>query len=141
MHPTCSSKTILLFVCLILITSACATQPKPIKKHITTTTTQTTVYEFEGNASWYGRDFQGKRTASGERFNMHAMTAAHRTLPFGTEVEVTYPTTGKSTKVRINDRGPYSKKRVIDLSYAAAKAIGLIKAGHGWVVVRVLEAD
>lgn len=122
----------------LLVMTGCATQPKHTTKHPITETTQAHLYEFSGYASWYGQAFQGKKTASGERFNMNALTAAHRTLPFGTEVEVTYPTTGKSTKVRINDRGPFTKKRVIDLSYAAAKAIGLIKAGHGWVEARVV---
>ncbi len=123
---------------LLLITAGCASQPKHTTKRPSPAATKGFAAEFEGYASWYGKAFHGKRTASGERFSMTAFTAAHRTLPFGTEVEVYYPVTGKSTKVRINDRGPYSKKRVIDLSYAAAKAIGLIKAGHGWVEVRVV---
>lgn len=74
-------------------------------------------------ASWYGPGFHGRRTASGERFNQHAMTAAHRTLPFGTRVRVTH---GKrSVIVRINDRGPWVKGRVIDLSKAAARRLGI----------------
>lgn len=73
-------------------------------------------------ASWYGPGFHGRKTASGERFNQHAMTAAHRSLPFGTKVKVTYK--GKSVIVRINDRGPFIKGRTIDLSKAAARAIG-----------------
>lgn len=73
-------------------------------------------------ASWYGPGFQGKRTASGERFNQHAMTAAHRHLPFGTLVRVTHK--GRSVTVRINDRGPFIRGRTIDLSKAAARRIG-----------------
>lgn len=87
----------------------------------------------EGIASWYGQAFQGRRTASGEKFDMHMMTAAHRKLPFNTEVKVTYLKNGKSVTVRINDRGPYKEGRIIDLSYAAAKAIGLDIDGIGKV--------
>ena len=78
-----------------------------------------------GVASWYGPGFHGRKTASGERFNTHAMTAAHRTLPFGTRVRVTNERTGRSVVVRINDRGPFAHGRVIDLSKASAQAVGL----------------
>jgi len=78
-----------------------------------------------GQASWYGPGFHGRKTASGETFNTHEMTAAHRTLPFGTKVRVVNKRTGKSVVVRINDRGPYAHGRVIDLSKASAQAIGL----------------
>ena len=77
-----------------------------------------------GLASWYGPRFQGKRTASGERFDTSAMTAAHKTWPFGTKVRVKSVSTGKEVVVRINDRGPFIKGRIIDLSNAAAKALG-----------------
>ena len=86
-----------------------------------------------GVASYYGRRFHGRRTANGERFDMHAMTAAHRTLPFGSLVRVTSSRTGKSVVVRINDRGPFHGNRVIDLSTAAARTIGLIRSGTGRV--------
>ena len=76
-------------------------------------------------ASYYGQSFAGRRTASGERFNPSAMTAAHRTLPFGTRVRVTHARTGKHVVVRINDRGPFVKGRAIDLSSGAARAIGM----------------
>lgn len=78
-----------------------------------------------GAASWYGPGFQGRKTASGEIFNTNELTAAHRTLPFGTKVRVVNKRTGKSVVVRINDRGPYAHGRVIDLSRASAQAIGL----------------
>ena len=78
-----------------------------------------------GMASWYGPGFHGRRTASGERFNTNALTAAHRTLPFGARVRVVNQRTGRSVVVRINDRGPYLHGRVIDLSRAAAQTIGL----------------
>ena len=77
-----------------------------------------------GIASWYGPGFHGKTTASGERFNQNVMTAAHPTLKFGTMVTVTNQKTGRSVKVRINDRGPFVKGRIIDLSKAAAQRIG-----------------
>jgi rare lipoprotein A len=78
-----------------------------------------------GAASWYGPGFHGRKTASGERFNTHGMTAAHRTLPFGTRVKVTNEKTGRAVVVRINDRGPYAHGRIIDLSQASARAIGI----------------
>ena len=78
-----------------------------------------------GLASWYGPGFHGRRTANGERFNAHALTAAHKTLPLGTRVRVVNKRNGRSVVVRINDRGPYAHGRVIDLSQAAARAIGV----------------
>lgn len=86
-----------------------------------------------GRASWYGDRFQGKRTASGERFDKNALTAAHKTLPFGTLVRVRSVRNGREVVVRINDRGPFVKGRVIDLSQAAMKALGLSQRG----VIRV----
>jgi rare lipoprotein A len=82
-----------------------------------------------GTASWYGPGFHGQETASGETFDQHALTAAHRTLPLGTEATVTNLETGQSVQVTINDRGPYVKGRQLDLSQAAAKQIGLTKKG------------
>lgn len=78
-----------------------------------------------GQASWYGPGFHGRRTASGERFDTNAMTAAHRSLPFGTRVRVVNKHNGQSVVVRINDRGPYARGRVIDLSHASAQALGI----------------
>jgi rare lipoprotein A len=88
-----------------------------------------------GIASWYGRQFQGNRTASGERYDMFAMTAAHPTLPIPSYVRVTNTRDGRSVIVRINDRGPFLRDRVIDLSYAAATRLGLASAGSGEVEV------
>jgi rare lipoprotein A len=84
---------------------------------------------YRGKASWYGGKHHGGPTASGERFNKNAMTAAHRTFPMGTRVRVTNLKNGRSVVVRINDRGPYSKGRVIDLSEAAAQKLDMIEAG------------
>lgn len=91
-----------------------------------------------GNASYYGSRFHGRRTANGERFNMNAMTAAHKSLPFGTKVRVTNRRNGKSVVVRINDRGPYAHGRVIDLSKAAASRIGMIHSGTAPVQIDIL---
>jgi rare lipoprotein A len=91
-----------------------------------------------GMASWYGADFAGRRTASGERFDPRELTAAHRSLPFGTRVLVTELASGRSVVVRINDRGPFSRNRVIDVSEAAARRIGLIGAGQGKVSLALI---
>lgn len=93
-----------------------------------------------GIASYYGKKFAGRRTASGERFNPQHLTAAHKTLPFGTMVQVTNPRNGKSVSVRINDRGPYSHGRSIDLSRAAAEQIGLVAAGKGTVEMTIIDS-
>lgn len=90
----------------------------------------------EGQATWYGERHQGKRTANGERFDLNKLTAAHRTLPFGTRVRVVHLRTGKSVVVRINDRK--GKGGLIDLSKAAAKRIGLVKEGRTQVRLEVL---
>ncbi len=92
-----------------------------------------------GIASFYGRRFHGRLTANGERFNMRAMTAAHKTLPFGTMVRVTNPRNGRSVTVRINDRGPFIRGREIDLSRGAAEAIGMISRGHARVELEVVS--
>lgn len=94
-----------------------------------------------GIASWYGPGFQGRPTANGERYNQNALTAAHRTLPLGSEVQVTNVTNGKSVRVRINDRGPFVRGRVIDLSRGAAGRLGMVRRGTGRVRVQVLRRD
>ncbi len=91
-----------------------------------------------GLASWYGPGFHGRRTASGQRFNQYGLTAAHRSLPFGTKVKVTNIRNGRSAIVRINDRGPYSGRRIIDLSAGAARAIGMYNSGVGNVKLEIL---
>jgi rare lipoprotein A len=88
-----------------------------------------------GLASYYGREHDGRRTASGEIFDMNEMTAAHRTLPFGTRVRVTDLANGRQVTVRINDRGPFRRGRIVDLSYAAARKLGIV--GRGVARVRV----
>ncbi len=91
-----------------------------------------------GIASYYGRRFNGRKTANGERFNMRELTAAHKTLPFGSLVRVTNPRNGRAVTVRINDRGPFVKGRVIDLSRAAAREIGMISRGHARVELELV---
>lgn len=94
--------------------------------------------EYDGVASWYGPDFHGKKTSSGERYNMHALTAAHKTFPMNTIVKVENKKNGKSVIVRINDRGPFVGNRIIDLSEAAAANIGMIAEGTAPVRLTVL---
>lgn len=96
---------------------------------------------FVGIASWYGNPHHGRRTANGERYDKSAFTAAHRTLPYNTLVQVKNLENGKQVKVRINDRGPFANNRIIDLSYAAAEAIGMIRAGRARVRLEVLRKD
>ncbi|MCO6386791.1 septal ring lytic transglycosylase RlpA family protein [Aliihoeflea sp. 40Bstr573] len=91
-----------------------------------------------GSASWYGGQFHGRTTANGERYDMNELTAAHKTLPFGTKVRVTNERNGKAVVVRINDRGPFVGKRVIDLSRGAAQAVGMIDQGVARVKIEVL---
>ena len=92
-------------------------------------------------ASWYGEPFHGRLTASGERYDMHGFTAAHRSLPFGTRLKVTSAATGRSSVVTVNDRGPFIRGRHLDLSYGAAKEIGLTGEGVGRVAVEVMDRD
>ncbi|MGI8907308.1 MAG: septal ring lytic transglycosylase RlpA family protein [Candidatus Sumerlaeaceae bacterium] len=91
-----------------------------------------------GVASWYGRDFHGGKTANGERYDMNSMTAAHRSLPFGTLVKVTNECNGRECVVRINNRGPYLKGRILDLSKAAASQLGMVSRGVSRVQMQVL---
>ena len=98
-------------------------------------------YSETGLASWYGKSFQGKRTSSGERFDMHSMTAAHKELPMNTLLKVKNLENGRETIVRVNDRGPYSGKRIIDLSHSAAKTLKLARKGTAKVEITVLNAS
>ena len=117
-------------VALLAFITACATTSPPPPKAADV---------LQGVASWYGEEFAGRTTANGEIFDPLQLTAAHRTLPFGTVVDVTNPKTKQSVRVRVNDRGPYIGGRVIDLSYAAAQRIGLIEPGIGEVQIAVVK--
>ncbi len=98
-------------------------------------------YDRTGRASWYGAELHGRRTASGERFDMNGMTAAHPTLPMPTIVRVTNVATGQSALLRINDRGPFAGNRIIDVSRAAARALGFERQGAATVRVTVMKAE
>jgi rare lipoprotein A len=94
-----------------------------------------------GRASWYGREFQGRRTTNGERFNRFQYTCAHRTLPFGTRLRVTNPRTGKSVVVRVSDRGPYRHQRILDLAETAARPLDIVRLGAISVVAEVVAPE
>ncbi|MBD3241753.1 MAG: septal ring lytic transglycosylase RlpA family protein [Chitinivibrionales bacterium] len=114
--------------------------PKPRRKTPPRTKPQpSSRASFSGVASYYGPGFHGKQTANGERFDMHGMTAAHRTLPFGTRLRVTNRNNGKSVVVRVNDRGPFKKGRVLDVSYGAAKRLDMLGSGTAPVDAVILE--
>ncbi len=98
-------------------------------------------YSKKGIASWYGKKFHGHRTSSGETYNMYAMTAAHKTLPLPTYVRVTHLENGKSVIVKVNDRGPFHENRIIDLSYSAAKKLGVTAKGTGVVEVVAIDPE
>jgi rare lipoprotein A len=126
-----SSSALVALVALQLLATACSNNRRPVAP------AQPTEGQFlqRGMASWYGPNFHGRRTACGERYDMHALTAAHPTLPFGTLLEVRNARTGQRAVVRVNDRGPFAKSRVIDLSYAAAKAVGVFGPGTALVEI------
>ncbi len=92
-----------------------------------------------GMASWYGEEFHGRPTASGETYDMYELSAAHRELPLGTMIEVKNLDNGRHVKLRVNDRGPFVRGRVLDLSYGAAKKLGMVEAGLAKVEIRVVE--
>jgi rare lipoprotein A len=114
--------------------TACANRQPPPSVAIAPATGRP-IFTQVGMASWYGKNHDGKTTANGETFDMDALTAAHRTLPFGTVVRVTNLATKRTIKVRINDRGPYAEGRIIDLSARAARDLGI--ADHGVARVRI----
>lgn len=117
-------------IAVIVFALACASTTQPTAKP---------AQPMEGVASWYGEEFAGRTTANGEIFDPLQFTAAHRTLPFGTVLDITNPKTNQTVRVRVNDRGPYIGGRVIDLSYAAASQIGLIEPGIGEVKIAVVK--
>jgi len=129
---TFNLKTLIISIFSIILISSCSVKKKS-ESH-----TKEKIFQ-KGEASWYGPGFNGKKTANGETFNMYKLTAAHKKLPFGTKVKVTNLQNGKSVVVRINDRGPFVKGRVIDLSKKAAQQIGLIQAGHAPVSIVILK--
>ncbi len=117
-----------------LLLAACASHPGPVPME-----SVTAGWQEEGEASWYGPGFHGRQTASGEVYDMEAMTAAHRELPFGSRVRVINLDNGRETLVRVNDRGPFARGRVLDLSRAAAREIDMLGSGTARVRIEVLE--
>ena len=126
-------------VVLVSLLAGCSGNPKPRAYAFPPPETPAVGTVVEGIASWYGPDYDGKRTSSGEVYDQDALTAAHAYWTFGTRVRVTLLSTGRSVVVRINDRFPSHKGRAIDLSRGAAKAIGLIGPGTGEVRLEVVE--
>ncbi|MFL6247098.1 MAG: septal ring lytic transglycosylase RlpA family protein [Thermoanaerobaculia bacterium] len=116
---------------IVVLAYGCATTSQPHEPGPSET--------LQGVASWYGEEFAGRTTANGEIFDPTLLTAAHRSLPFGTILDVTNTKTAQTVRVRVNDRGPYIGGRIIDLSYAAAKQIGLIEPGIGDVVFKIVK--
>lgn len=115
---------------LVVLAYGCATTQPPVPRPSET---------LQGIASWYGEEFAGRTTANGEIFDPSLLTAAHRTFPFGTILDITNAKTSQTVRVRVNDRGPYIGNRVIDLSYAAAQQIGLIEPGIGTVDITIVK--
>jgi rare lipoprotein A len=124
---------------LSLLALGCASSPRFVTREAAEVATSSSAFIQDGVASYYAEEFDGRKTSSGETYNMNDLTAAHQTLPFGTIVKVTNKATGRSVTVRINDRGPFLKDRIIDLSRGAAEKIGMIGPGTAEVHLEVLE--
>jgi rare lipoprotein A len=141
---TCCHSLAVLVTAVLLLTAISGCHRKHVAVQLPTGTSATgTLAEDEhmGIASWYGDPYHGRRTSNGEIYNKYAMTAAHRTLPFDTVVKVNNLENGRNVSVRINDRGPFVKDRIIDLSYAAAKEIEMIGPGSARVRLDVIHAE
>jgi rare lipoprotein A len=123
-----SASRVLIATLPLLLTVACSANRRPGETSLTRPMQS-------GMASWYGPGFHGRRTASGERYNMYDLTAAHPTLPFGTRLMVRNVRTGQSVVVRVNDRGPFKKQRILDLSYTAAREVGVFGPGTAYVEI------
>lgn len=131
---------IIVFVVVIATAAAGCSSPRFAGgKHETSESDIRAPYSQEGFASYYAHEFHGRKTSNGETYDMNQLTAAHRTLPFGTRVRVRNLENGKTVVVRINDRGPFKDNRIIDLSLAAGKEIGLILPGTVRVRLEVIE--
>jgi rare lipoprotein A len=126
-----------LFFLLTLLSAPAHATTGTTKSASAPSTAATTV--LRGRASWYGSYFQGKRTTSGERYNRNKYTCAHKTLPFGTRLRVTNVASGQSVTVRVNDRGPFVRGRVVDVSYAAAEELGMVGGGVAKVKLDVVQ--
>ena len=116
-------------------------EPSVIEKLNTVASNTVRKFSQTGMASWYGRQFHGRKTASGETFDMNALTAAHRSLPLNCFIRVTNKANGKSVVVKVNDRGPFHDNRVLDLSYGAAKQLGITNAGTAKVSIERIDGQ
>ncbi len=141
---------VMICLCMVFFLASCASTPKSTVRGTSSYTIRGETYypletgegySEEGEASWYGPGFHGKTTANGERYNQNAMTAAHKTLPLGTDVRVTHLENGKSIEVRINDRGPFAHGRIIDLSKRAAEKLDMKDAGTASVRVEAISEN
>lgn len=131
-RPRCQLLVVVAIAITGMIAGACGTNDAAGKR--------TSKHQLErGKATWYGGKFHGRKTASGERFDKRALTAAHRTLPFGTVVKVTNLANQRTVVVRVNDRGPYGKGRIIDVSEAAARKLKMINAGVVPATVEIVK--
>jgi rare lipoprotein A len=137
-EPSCGTARLFAFSTLLLLCAwvqGCATSPPPIERF----PGYPIGFKERGVASWYGPGFHGNKTANGERYDMHKLTAAHRTLPLGSIATVRSLTSGRQVTVRINDRGPFAKGRVLDLSLAGAQALGMTGNGTDHIELRVVD--
>jgi rare lipoprotein A len=132
-----TASLLIIFIAMMMQTSCSKRQGTQSKRN---TSTIRSTYREEGIASWYGKPFHGRRTASGEVYDMDQLTAAHPTLPLQSLLRVTHLATGQDVEVRVNDRGPYVDGRVLDLSREAARRIGLFQAGVSKVRIELLHA-
>jgi rare lipoprotein A len=142
MHPV---TRLALLIALAFATACASPKPEPVEPSETRPRKRTTSRPMRpgdvqrGMASWYGKQFQGRPTASGERFDRNKLTCAHKTLPLGSRIRVVHSGNGRSVVVRVNDRGPYSRRRIVDLSEAAARRLRMIDQGVAPVTLHVLS--
>lgn len=145
-----------LLIPLVVLTAGCAASTYPLNPQLAAQvglgsdgvsfiepadSSTSTAFLQQGSCSWYGPGFHGRRTSNGEVFDKNALTAAHPTLPFGSQVEVTDVQSGKKVRVRINDRGPFAAGRILDLSYAAAARLDILGKGVASVQLRLVDID
>ncbi len=135
-HQVHVAKALLLLAVVALLGSGCASAP-PSQRSVGASVTPSG--PSVGIASYYGKQYHGRKTASGERFNMHELTAAHRTLPFGTNLKVTNLANDRSVVVRVNDRGPFKRDRILDVSLEAARRLQMVTAGTTRVRIEPLN--
>ncbi len=133
-------RSILVLLCGVLLLTGCYLESSPVYRSTGISAGASAAgFRQRGTASYYGEGFHGKLTASGETFDMYALTCAHLTLPFGTMLKVVNLDNDREVTVRVNDRGPYVGGRIVDLSYGAAERLGMLQAGTASVQLNVVE--